>query len=148
MHLKMLTADDLPEAQRLIWDTFMAFEAPDYVQEGIDTFKKCLYDPSFLSGLTFYGAYRDGVLAGVLATRSGGSHIAMFFVRADCQRQGIGRRLFGFMLERYPQAKMTVNASPFAVGIYEKLGFKPTGTEQLIDGIRYTPMTWGDLKKT
>ena len=142
MTIRQLTKDDLPQAQTLIWDTFLSFEAPDYAQAGIDTFYTCLYDPVFLDGLTFYGAYQAGALIGVLATRSSGSHISMFFVREGCQQQGIGRRLFSHMLEAATHSKITVNSSPFAVGIYEKLGFKQTDTEQLTDGIRYTPMVY------
>ena len=142
MIIQELTPEDLPAAQRLIWETFMTFEAPDYTQEGIDTFRRCLYDAAFLSGLAFYGAFLDGTLIGVLATRGGGSHISMFFVRGDCQHQGIGRQLFHFILKENPPRKMTVHSAPYAVGIYEKLGFKTTDTEQLTDGIRYTPMAY------
>ncbi len=142
MHIQELTPEAMPEAQRLIWETFTAFEAPDYSQTGIDTFNKCLYDAEFLAQLTFYGAYRNVTLVGVLATRSGGSHISMFFVKSDCQRRGVGRRLFQHMLKKMPTGKITVNASPYAVGIYEKLGFRSTDTEQLKDGIRYTPMEY------
>jgi predicted GNAT family N-acyltransferase len=35
---------------------------------------------------------------------------------------------------------LTVNAAPYAVGFYHKIGFVDTGTEQLSDGIYYTPM--------
>ncbi|MBU9737013.1 GNAT family N-acetyltransferase [Diplocloster agilis] len=33
-----------------------------------------------------------------------------------------------------------LNSSPYAVPIYKKLGFRNTDTEQLMNGIRYTPM--------
>ena len=35
---------------------------------------------------------------------------------------------------------ITVNSSPYAVPVYRKLGFVETDTEQLADGMRYTPM--------
>ena len=35
-----------------------------------------------------------------------------------------------------------VNASPYAVGIYEKLGFKATYDQTEEDGILYTPMKY------
>ncbi len=142
MYIQKLPPDDLPDAQRLIWETFMIFEAPDYAQEGIETFKKCLFDSDFLAGLVFYGAYQNEMLIGVLAMRNGGSHISMFFVRSDCQHQGIGKALLSFMLTNSPPQNITVHSSPFAVGIYEKLGFQSTDTEQLSNGIRYTPMIY------
>lgn len=35
---------------------------------------------------------------------------------------------------------MTVNSSPYAVPVYEKLGFHATGSEQTVNGLRFTPM--------
>ena len=35
---------------------------------------------------------------------------------------------------------VTVNASPYAVGFYEKNGFVALNKEQKADGIRFTPM--------
>ena len=34
----------------------------------------------------------------------------------------------------------TVNSSPYAVPVYHKLGFIDMDSEQLSDGIRFTPM--------
>ena len=36
---------------------------------------------------------------------------------------------------------ITVNASPYAVGFYEKNGFTALDKEQEADGIRFTPMS-------
>ena len=35
---------------------------------------------------------------------------------------------------------ITVNSSPYAVPIYERLGFRQTKPEQVVDGIRIVPM--------
>ena len=37
---------------------------------------------------------------------------------------------------------ITVNSSPYAVEVYRHLGFTPTGGEQNIDGLRFTPMKY------
>lgn len=37
--------------------------------------------------------------------------------------------------------EMTVNAAPFAIPIYEKAGFNVNDVEQIVNGIRFTPMT-------
>ena len=42
---------------------------------------------------------------------------------------------------------MTVNSSPFAVEIYQKLGFHALSGEQLADGIRFTPMKYTILRE-
>ncbi len=144
--IRRLEPSEIPEALRLVGDTFMEFEAPDYSQQGISKFMECLDDKDFIGGLVFYGAFIHGLLAGVLATRHSGSHIAMFFVRREYHRQGIGRRLFEHMRGFCPNEKLTVNSSPYAVPIYGRLGFAPTDTEQVSDGIRYTPMEYPAAK--
>jgi len=44
--------------------------------------------------LRTYGAFQNERLVGVIATRSSGGHIALFFVDGTYQRQGIGKALF------------------------------------------------------
>ena len=56
------------------------------------------------------------------------------------QRQGIGRRLFELAMKDCLGREMTVNAAPFAIPIYEKLGFNVNDVEQIVNGIRFTPM--------
>ncbi|WP_275061567.1 GNAT family N-acetyltransferase [Diplocloster agilis] len=47
-----------------------------------------------------------------------------------------GRQLFEYLLKDCSVKEITVNASPYAVPIYHKLGFRNTDTEQLMNGIR------------
>ena len=35
---------------------------------------------------------------------------------------------------------LTVNSAPFAIDFYHKIGFKDTGKEQIVDGIKFLPM--------
>lgn len=43
--------------------------------------------------------------------------------------------------------RMTVNASPYAIPVYRKLGFIDIDVEQVINGIRFTPMVY-EIKKS
>ena len=124
------------EALQLVWDVFLEFEAPDYSPAGVTEFYNSIHDEQYLSRLRFFGAFVGDELAGVIATRSGGTHIALFFVDQKYQRRGVGRRLF----QAVRQERMTVNSSPFAVPVYRKLGFRATGPEQSVNGLRFTPM--------
>ena len=126
----------------LIWKTFAEFEAPDYEEKGVETFKACLSDKEFLEKLTFYGALEYGQLIGVITTRSGGNHISQFFVLKEHHRKGVGRKLFEFILPFSTGERITVNSSPYAVSIYCRLGFAHTDKEQTVDGIRFTPMEY------
>ncbi|WP_334295796.1 GNAT family N-acetyltransferase [Clostridioides difficile] len=44
------------------------------------------------------------------------------------------------MCNKFNLTEITVNSSPYAVEVYHKLGFKDTAVEQIVDGIRFTPM--------
>ena len=48
----------------------MEFEAPDYGDEGVAEIMRSYRDESYLNMHTFYGAYQDDKLVGVIATSS------------------------------------------------------------------------------
>ena len=137
LNVSIKRLDETQSALQLAWEVFQEFESPDYTQEGINEFYKTIHDENYISMLTMYGAFLNGELVGVIATRNNGRHIALFFVDGKYHRQGIGKQLF----EAVRTDKMTVNSSPYAVGIYRKLGFKAVDEEQSVNGLRFTPMT-------
>ncbi len=128
------------EVISLVWKVFLEFEAPDYSQEGIEMFKDIIHDDEYLSQLSCHGAYGEGKLLGVIATRQNNYHIALFFVDGNHHKEGIGRRLFEAAKFSCSSPKMTVHSSPFAVPVYGKMGFVQTDNEQIENGIRFTPM--------
>lgn len=134
-----LSKDELPQTLALVERVFMAFEAPEYSDEGVQTFLTFIRDPAAVSTLTFYGALENGVILGTIAMRAN-SHIALFFVDAAQQGRGVGRALFEAAKSSCRAERMTVNSSPYAVEIYRHLGFSPISGEKVQDGIRYTPM--------
>lgn len=87
--------------------------------------------------------YLDGTIAGVISTRDI-SHISLLYVNKHFHRRGIARALLGTVLEEVSRfddmTQITVNASPYAVNIYEHLGFQKVGEQQEKDGIIFTPM--------
>lgn len=136
-------------AMGLAWKTFLKFEGNDYEQEGIDSFQDFITDQMlqrmFLLGeYILYGAFFRGQLVGIISLRSR-EHISLLFVDEEFHHMGIGRKLI-YELRKLEidmgGYRLTVNASPYAVGFYHKIGFVDTGTEQTKDGIRYTPMSW------
>ena len=134
---------DLPEiedALQLVWRVFQAYEAPDYTKEGAEEFYKSIHSESYLSQLRWYGAFVGETLVGVIATRNSGTHIALFFVDGAYHKQGIGKRLFQAARSANGGGRMTVNSSPYAVPVYHRLGFRDTDTEQVVSGLRFTPM--------
>lgn len=148
--IRPLREAEIPAASALVRRVFAEFEAPDYVQEGIDAFHRFIAPEAlaeqFRSGsLKLWGAFRQDSLAGVAAARNQ-NHICLLFVDKPYHRQGIARALFTAVLNlcRTDPAisRITVNSSPYAAGIYRKLGFTATDAERIADGIRFTPMVY------
>ena len=72
------------------------------------------------------------------------SHISLLFVDGDYHYNGIGSALIKFVsdyvLTEEGIDKLTVNASPYAIDFYHRLGFRDTHKEMVADGIKFTPM--------
>ena len=69
----------------------------------------------------------------------------LLFVDSDFHRRGISRELLRRALDiccenRPDLSEVSVNSSPFAIPVYQKLGFQITGPEQTVNGIRFQPM--------
>ena len=91
--------------------------------------------------MIFLGCFSDFQMISVIASR-GENHISLFFTSEEYQNKGAGRKLLGMLEDEFIETgeNITVNSSPYAVHIYEKLGFRKTDREKMIDGIRFTPM--------
>lgn len=143
MEIRELPSAVLPDALNLIWRVFLDFEAPDYSEQGVESFRRFIQLKQVQAlvekgELHFWGAYEKSQLVGTIAVKHG-THISMLFVDPDFHRMGVGTRLFENAFEGYRGA-ITVNSSPYAVAYYHRLGFKDQSKEQIIDGIRFTPM--------
>ncbi|ADL02966.1 GNAT family N-acetyltransferase [Lacrimispora saccharolytica] len=134
----------------LVWKIFEEFEAPDYPDEGIEEFRKFLDFETIKQKISrnemfFWGCFSGDAIVGVIAARQP-CHISLLFVNKEHHRRGIGRELFHTVTSFYAAAgihqEITVHSSPYAVEVYHKLGFVDTDTEQLLNGIRFTPMKY------
>ncbi len=74
MEIKKLIESEKAEAMHLVWDVFLEFEAPDYMEEGINTFRDFINDENQINNLEMYGAYENGTLGGVIATINEGRY--------------------------------------------------------------------------
>lgn len=140
MEFRMLAKEEHPAGLSLAWTAFQQYEVPDYSEQGVRAFYDAIHDPAYTGTLTMYGAFQDGRLIGMLATRRGGEHIALFFVDGAFHRQGVGKRLFALACADNASGSITVNAAPYASEVYHRLGFRDTAPAQITDGMHYTPM--------
>ena len=140
--------DEWQDAMALAWKTFLRFEADVYTPEGVKNFQNFITD-STLHRMFIMGAYQLFValdhskVIGMITLRDS-THISLLFVDEMYHRQGIGRGLIKYLTEyllsEVGASKVTVNASPYGVEFYHKLGFTDIRSEEMKDGIIYTPM--------
>jgi len=135
-----------PAVCALIERVFNEFVAPDFEQEGIDKFCRFANPPAVAervrSGAFVLVAMQAGELVGVLEFRPPG-HLSMMFVTR--RRRGVAKGLLASALQKArPEnpaiSTVTVNSSPYAVPIYQKMGFRQTGSMTTHNGITYVPM--------
>ena len=144
--IRLLKQEDLTLANKLIWSTFLLFEAPEYSKEGIQVFKdfievKVLKKALKNKEMIFWGAYYKQELIGVIALQK--DHISLFFVKQDYQRRGFGKLLLNTALTYLKENdyhQVSVNSSPYGLSIYLHLGFKAVATVQNVNGIIFTPL--------
>jgi len=150
VHIRPIKIKDTEPAVDLIWRVFSEFEAPEYSEEGIAGFKEFI-EPDFMKnkirydGFRLWGAYEDEKMIGAIAVKPP-LHISLLFVDKDYHRQGIARRLFQTVIENKRVVGrnkiITVNSSRYAIEVYSRLGFEKTGDEQIVNGLRFTPMEY------
>ncbi len=146
---RQLAFEEIDSATALAEKVFMEFEAPEYSQEGINSFLNFIYSQQFKdyfinSDNIFLGCFDGFKLVGIMAMRSE-SHVSLAFVDKDYHRRGIATKLFKLAFAKSKEkgvSEITLNSSPYAVPFYHFLGFYDLDTEQLTDGIRYIPMKY------
>ena len=140
--------EDWEEATSLAWRTFLQFEADDYSPEGVKNFENFITDTTlyrmFVMGVYQMFVALDGEKIVGMITLRDITHISLLFVDEKYHRKGIGRALMqyleNYLLTELQASRVTVNASPYGVDFYHRLGFRDLHPEQRRDGIIYTPM--------
>ena len=140
--IREIKKEEYPDTINLVYDVFSKYEAPNYTKEGVEEFIKTINDKKFISSLRIFGAFVEYDLAGMIATRNDGEHIALFFVDERYQNRGIGRKLFEYILDKTDREKITVNSSIYARDIYHRFGFKDIDEEKSVNGLRFIPMAY------
>ena len=165
MQICKIVPEKLRPALELIWEVFEEFEVPDYEEMGIQTFRHFIEYHNMVEKVNqgemkFYGCYLNQDLIGVIALRTG-QHISLLFVRGKFHHLGVATKLMKVVenevLAQNPKIRaITVNASPYAVGFYEKNGFVPLYKTEELEKLYYdipqdehlkTRLLYFDLKR-
>ncbi|SFA81697.1 GNAT family N-acetyltransferase [Clostridium frigidicarnis] len=149
MKIIKLQQSHIKEAIDLVWIVFQEFGSIDYSTEGIKKFKESIDYDSIITicnrgSLTFWGYYDNNELVGIIAMKHI-NQICMLFVKKEYQRKHIETSLFEIALKNCKDNHfkvITVKSPPYLIEVYHRLGFKEIGTEQVIDGIPFTPMIY------
>ncbi|QNA88842.1 GNAT family N-acetyltransferase [Massilia sp. Dwa41.01b] len=147
MLIRPFEAADLTAVARLLRASASEFIVHESSPEGAATFLR-ENDEDGLRGYLAQGyAYHvacDGdALAGFVAMR-GNDHLFHLFVDKRWHGQGLARRLWlaarDAALARGGSGSFTVNASNFAMPVYERFGFVRTAPTQCVKGLYFNPM--------
>jgi len=60
MKIRRISKKERKEALQLVLDTFMEYEAPDYSEKGVETFKSFFADENYMDNLVIYGTFING----------------------------------------------------------------------------------------
>ncbi len=147
LQIRQAQADDAPAISRLVQGLAHHFLL-DPAQAATAPFLQTV-SPAAMNGYIASDAFDysvgecQGQLAGLVAVRDG-QHLFHLFVDTSFQRQGFAARLWAHARQRaLAQGNtrgFTVNSTPYALPVYQRLGFVATGPEVHTRGIAYVPM--------
>jgi GNAT superfamily N-acetyltransferase len=130
---------------RRVYDEFVAHE---YTEEGNRVFYDWIADANIAQRqkdrINLWMAFIDAKLVGVIEIRDN-NHIALLFVDKLHHGRGIAKKLLHEAVKNCLQSDpeleaFHVNASPYSVTMYKKMGFVATNSMQVKFGIKYMPM--------
>lgn len=147
MLIRAIEQRDVPAVARLLNALSREFIVHESTPEGAATFLRENDEEAIGAyirmGHVYHVAEVDGVIAGFIAVRER-KHLFHMFVGVRWQRQGIGRKLWEaarkVAIANGGNGTFTVNASNFAVPMYEAMGFVRMTPMQCVKGLYFNPM--------
>lgn len=148
MQIRTIEDRDVPAVARLLQVLARDFIVHESTPEGASTFLRENDEDAIRRyiemGHVYHVAESDGEIAGFIAIRDR-AHLFHMFVAVKWQGQGVARKLWDTARQAAIDAggggKFTVNASNFAVPVYEAIGFVRTAPTQCLKGLYFNPMT-------
>jgi GNAT superfamily N-acetyltransferase len=140
-------AGEEKQISRFIREVFDEFVAPDYPESGNKFFYDYIQPKNIRKRIKeennlIFTCKSDQKIVGVLGIRDK-YHISLLFVDKTFHGRGIGGKLIRHYIAGILEPgihELTVHASPYSTGIYERLGFSRETDWKEANGIRYLPM--------
>jgi GNAT superfamily N-acetyltransferase len=147
MLIRPIEESDIPEVARLLNVLSREFIVHESTPEGASTFLRENDEAGIRGyiamGHVYHVADIDGEIAGFIAIRER-THLFHMFVSVKWQRRRVGRKLWEVARETAilngGSGAFTVNASNFAVPVYEAMGFVRVAPTQCVKGLFFNPM--------
>lgn len=147
MQIRPITDADIPavaELMRSLSDEFIVHESSPEAASSFARENDAAGLRGFIAAGTMYHvAEVDNVIAGFIAIREK-KHVFHMFVHKNYHRQGIAKALWQVARKAAGDAEhtaiFTVNASNYAVPVYEAMGFVRSMPTQCKNGLYYNPM--------
>jgi GNAT superfamily N-acetyltransferase len=149
VEFRLMRQEEVAQVSDLALRVFAECVGPSFDPQGVETFARYA-DPEELARRSQHDhsvlvATVQESIVGVIELREH-QHISLLFVDKPHQRRGIARELLTRALELscsqgHQVRKVTVNSSPYAVPVYQRLGFCALGPEQSKSGMLFTPMS-------
>ncbi len=145
---RTIDSKEAPAVSALILESFNEFIRREFSELGISAFHKYVLPDAIAERVRrdhfVVVADTGNVLAGMIEIRQN-NHVGLLFVGKSFQKRGIARELLSYALgmARTSQPnleRVTVNSSRYGVAAYERLGFRQTGPERIVNGIVFIPM--------
>jgi predicted GNAT family N-acyltransferase len=143
-----VTFDELGKVTSMIKTVFDKFNAPGLSEAGIQSFYNQIAPETIqkrlLTNSFMLVARKDDQIIGVIEIYYI-NHMLLLYTAEAWQGCGIARSLLDMGINKccreHPDVtQITVGAFDYAVPIYAKMGFAIYAEEQIINGIRFTPM--------
>jgi GNAT superfamily N-acetyltransferase len=142
-----MEAEDVPAMAGLLRTLMLEFVLHDSTPEGGATVLRENNEEGIRgyidSGFVYHVAVDGDTIVGFAGVRDR-SHLFHMFVDRHWHRQGVARRLWevarAAAIEAGGSGNFTVNASNYAVPVYEAMGFVRTGPTQEAKGMVFNPM--------
>ncbi len=140
-------ADDAEAISKLIIESQREFCFHEYTGEGRKLMQELCSVPAISGyinrGDVYFVAEGEGEVVGVAGVRDS-EHLSHNFVASAWHRRGISNRLWQLTREaclaRGNPGRFSLNASTFAIPVYERWGFTVTGPKSFEHGLAFTPM--------
>lgn len=97
MNIRQLDNQEYDKAIMLSLDVFTKCGTADFDFNGLEIFKKFINNKELMGELTFWGAFDNNELIGVVGTKGNSTHISLFFINLSYHR-GIYQLLYAMWL--------------------------------------------------